>query len=345
MAESESEHVDRRAVFEPIVGRVVDALGGYEGGLYRMGDDVLACLRDLKKLWRTDDDDDDRTVARILVDSRVFHNDLVPILLATAHPRSGTRTDTRVPDKRALACADLLTALTWPIDVAAELRELDEANADVDGAGRDYATLTQSHVAYKAALLAPGVLSAAVTGLLMPPLQRPVRERTPQDAQVVNLVLHLVRNVAFIRDAPADAARVSVERAGAHTGLQSRLVRVLSEARVLDVLCTLASNHDDDPLFRSLNTLVLEILYLLFRAVKPADLAADQTKVRFSILSSDQVTVLTVVSWTATCPNLETSSGRGGQTKKRSRSSRFLSPYALWHHPHRAAHLRQKGSG
>nr|GAT50328.1 predicted protein [Mycena chlorophos] len=48
----------RRILFEPVIGRVVDALGGYEAGVYRMGDEASGCLEDLKKLWRKDDDDD-----------------------------------------------------------------------------------------------------------------------------------------------------------------------------------------------------------------------------------------------------------------------------------------------
>jgi replication fork protection complex subunit Tof1/Swi1 len=34
--------------------------------IYRPGDSVLAVLKDLKKLWRKDDTDDERTVARCM---------------------------------------------------------------------------------------------------------------------------------------------------------------------------------------------------------------------------------------------------------------------------------------
>lgn len=46
--------------------------------------------------------------------------------------------------------------MTWPIDVAEELQELD----DERDAGTDYTTLIQAQLAYKAALLQPGVLKA-----------------------------------------------------------------------------------------------------------------------------------------------------------------------------------------
>lgn len=46
--------------------------------------------------------------------------------------------------------------MTWPIDVAEELKELDE---ELD-AKTDYTTLLQAQLAYKAALLQPGALKA-----------------------------------------------------------------------------------------------------------------------------------------------------------------------------------------
>lgn len=64
-----------------------------------MGDSCLGCLRDLKKFWRKDDMDDERTVARIFWETRVLSNDLVPILLETAGKGA-------VTDKRALACGE-----------------------------------------------------------------------------------------------------------------------------------------------------------------------------------------------------------------------------------------------
>ena len=76
--------LDRRAILEPAIRSVVDALGGYEDGTYRLGDECYGCLKDLKKFWRKDDTDDDRTVARIFWETRVLPNDLVPILLETA---------------------------------------------------------------------------------------------------------------------------------------------------------------------------------------------------------------------------------------------------------------------
>ncbi|KAH9983375.1 timeless protein-domain-containing protein, partial [Russula compacta] len=254
----QDDQLRRRAILEPAILNVVSALGGYEGGVYRLGDEVYGCLKDLKRFWRKDETDDERTVARILWASRVLPNDLVPILLETAGKG-------HVEDKRAIACADLITAMTWPIDLAEELKELDE---ELDR-GTDYTQLLQSHLHYKAALLKPGVLQALLS-ITLPSLARGVGKRTERDAQIVSVVLHVVRNLAFIRDLPANV-HLSADQAE-FASLQSRLIRALSESHLLDLLLTIASSATSDAMFNSWNALVLEIFYLLFRGVKPAQL-------------------------------------------------------------------------
>ncbi|KIY53837.1 timeless-domain-containing protein, partial [Fistulina hepatica ATCC 64428] len=254
----------RRVVLEPVVGKVVDALGGFEGDTYRLGDEVGACLKDLKRLWRKDDLDDERTVARIFWDIRVLPRDLIPILMVTAGKGM-------VEDKRAISCADLMTAMTWPIDLAEELKELD----DIQDRGTDYTRLLQGHLHYKAALLQPCVMQA-LFGIMLPPLAKSPKERTTRDGQIVNVILHLIRNLAFIKDLPVNS-HLSAEQAE-FSSLQNRLVRELHDTHVFQLLLTIAANADNDPLFAQWNTLVLEIFFLLFRGVKPSTLAADQAK-------------------------------------------------------------------
>lgn len=262
---SEGDTDGKRKFFEPIVQGVVDALGGYEDNIYRMGDQVNGCLKDLKKLWRKDETDDDRTVARIFWKTRVLPNDLVPILLATAGQGL-------VEDKRAIACADLMTAMTWPIDLAEELKELD----DQFDSKADYTELLQSHLHYKAAILKPGVLEA-LFGIVLPPLTKGPQERTERDGQIVNVVLHLVRNLAFIKDLPANTF-LSADHAQ-FSSMQSKLIRMLSDSHILQLVLTIAANSDNDPLFDSWNTIVLEIIYLSLRGVQPSSLSMDQSKV------------------------------------------------------------------
>ncbi|KAJ3475572.1 hypothetical protein NLI96_g11753 [Meripilus lineatus] len=265
--EGEESYVNRRSILEPAIRSVVDALGGYEGGRYRLGDECYGCLKDLKKFWRRDDTDDERTVARIFWETRLLPNDLVPILLETAG-----RGD--FEDKRAVACVDLITAMTWPIDLAEELQELDE----VDDKGTDYTQLLSSHLHYKNAMLQPEVIQALL-GIALFSIAKTPKERKPWDISVMNVILYLIRNLAFIKDPPSNT-HLSADRAQLST-MQSRLIKLLSEQEMFQVIMTFASNAGTDPIFNNWNTLILEIFYLLYRGVKPSSLARDQARVCF----------------------------------------------------------------
>ncbi|THH29094.1 hypothetical protein EUX98_g5095 [Antrodiella citrinella] len=254
----------RRSFLAPAIGSVVEALGGLEGNVYRLGDECYGCLKDLKKYWRKDDTDDERTVARIFWETRVLPNDLIPILLATAGQGE-------FEDKRAIACADLMTAMTWPIDLAEELQELDE----VEDKGTDYTQLLTSHLAYKAALLKRDVFTA-LFNIVLSCLAKTPKERTERDVRIIHVVLYLLRNLAFIKDLPANMY-LSADQAE-YSSLQTRYVKLLQETHIFDFLLTVASSSIVEPMFNACNTLVLDIFYLLFRGVKPTILAVNQAK-------------------------------------------------------------------
>ncbi|KAF8904667.1 timeless protein-domain-containing protein [Mucidula mucida] len=237
------------ATYRPLVKRVVDALGG--GTPYRPGDSAYACLKDLKRLWRKDDD----IVARLLWEARTMIKDLIPMLLVLD-----------AEDKRAVATVDLITAMTWPVDVAAELKELDENEEDAD-VRPEYTHLLAAHDAYKTALCAPKVLEA-IFAILLPPLAKPAKERSPRDGQVINVILHLYRNLAFVKSE------------------SSSYILRLKATHATDLLLTIAANTSHDPLFSSFNTVVLETLYLLTRFVPPAVTEATKSSLK-NLLAAD----------------------------------------------------------
>lgn len=71
--------------------------------IYRIGDEVLGCLRDLKRYWRMDDHDDDRNVARIFYETGLLGNDLLPIMSWAGTPAASPR-----HEKAALASGELM---------------------------------------------------------------------------------------------------------------------------------------------------------------------------------------------------------------------------------------------
>lgn len=256
---------DPRVILEPVITRIIDALGGVEEGEYRMGEQTGACLKDLKRLWRRDDIDDDRTAARIFWERRLLQNDLIPILLVA--------TQISGDDKRAIACVDLMTAMTWPIDLAEELKELDEEEDKT----ADFTHLLESHLYYKASLINKDVIKA-LFAIVIPPLSKAPPQRTDRDFQLVSVVLYLIRNLAFVKDL-RQSAHLSANQFE-FTSLQSRLIVELFEANFIEFIVTIAANSEDDPWLTGWNTIALEILYLLYRGINPASLAAKQEDVR-----------------------------------------------------------------
>ncbi|KAJ3565991.1 hypothetical protein NP233_g7283 [Leucocoprinus birnbaumii] len=259
--ENGEDRYDPRDVLEPVITRIIDALGGVEAGEYRMGEQAAACLKDLKKLWRRDDTDDDRTVARIFWERRLLQNDLIPILLAA--------TEISGEDKRAIACVDLMTAMTWPIDLAEELKELD----DEEDKNADFTHLLESHLYYKASLVNKDIMKA-LFAIVIPPLSKPPPQRTERDFQLISVILYLIRNLAFVKDL-RQSANLSANQLE-FTSLQSRLIMVLSETNFIEFIITIAANSDNDPWLTGWNTIALEILYLFYRGVSPTSLSTKQ---------------------------------------------------------------------
>lgn len=103
-------------------------------------------MKDLKKFWRKDDDDPNRTVARILHKSNVLINDLLPVLaLSVSRGAAG--------DRIALAATDLISCLTWPISIEEEFKELVDREEEHKVANFEYTSFIQAQQAYKLAIV------------------------------------------------------------------------------------------------------------------------------------------------------------------------------------------------
>lgn len=202
------------------------------------------CLRDLRRLWRQDDTDASRAIARVFAELGTLQNDLIPILLHCAG--NGDKAD-----KIALACTDLMTALTWPIDWLAELQDIETRDEDEDVLPK-LLELQAAQVQYKASILRTRardgrfahrtVMDCVLQHVLLPSLARPRKERTERDIGTISLCLHLVRNLLAIRD-PVPKSLASTD-AVANATLQSVLVQQLDASHLLDTLHMLASQAD-----------------------------------------------------------------------------------------------------
>ncbi|OXG18463.1 topoisomerase 1-associated factor 1, partial [Cryptococcus neoformans Tu259-1] len=270
---------DRWNVFYPAVQTLVNALGGYEevesppdSGIfetvYRPGDSVLGVLKDLKKLWRKDDEDDERTVARCMHRAELM-KELVAIVVECAERGEWGR-------KVALVACDLIAALTWPIDVAQELKEIEDEGPVVT----DYASLLRAQLEYKALFLKTTKPLKSILSLMVPCLAKPRKDE--KDSRIISLGLHVVRNLLAIKDAVAEGTATGEKEEFAH--LQSDLITQLDSLTYLQLFLSLASCADKTDL-NPFNVIVLDILHLIFRGIKPTELVQDQKRIPIDSLA------------------------------------------------------------
>ncbi|SCZ93205.1 BZ3500_MvSof-1268-A1-R1_Chr6-2g08528 [Microbotryum saponariae] len=259
---------------KPPIASLCTALGGVEEfkdddgeifSAYSLGDQVVGCLKDLKRFWRMDEKDDDRTVARIFYDVGLLKNDLVPILLATLE--SGAK-----GERIGLACIELIGAMTWPIDVVAELQEA--KTHDELKKSQDYTSLIDAQLTYKSIILRNDVLRVMLR-LMTPSLSKTHRNRTAKDESVISLILYTFRNlVAMVDRPPRSESSEAIERAQ----LQSSLIVQMYEEGIFDLLVAIAHSSTSSE-YAPWNMVVLDILHLAFRCARPNELMIASDKI------------------------------------------------------------------
>jgi replication fork protection complex subunit Tof1/Swi1 len=158
-----------------------------------LGDDALACLRDLKKWLKFYDEKANRLdVARCLAESNLVGGDLLQIL--AAWPENAT--DDRLKSKIALACLELLVPLTWPL-------EKNPQNMTVNH-HRHIPYLQMAHLGYKRSIInydGARILHTAVRCAL-PSMAEAMGDRSTRDEGIIKLVLYFLRNIAMIAPPP-----------------------------------------------------------------------------------------------------------------------------------------------
>ena len=170
-----------------------------------LGDDALACLRDIKKWLKLHDDRSNRLdVARCLAESNLVEGDLLQIL--ASWPENAT--NDRLKSKIALACLELLVPLTWPL-------EKDQQEMTVNH-HRHIPYLQLAQLGYKRSIInydGARILHTAIRCAL-PSMAEDVGDRSTRDEGIIKLLLYFLRNVALIAPPPnvqyeGDEAEVS----------------------------------------------------------------------------------------------------------------------------------------
>ncbi|KAH6626316.1 timeless protein-domain-containing protein [Chaetomium sp. MPI-SDFR-AT-0129] len=257
------------------INSLVSALGGFgidddEG--YKLGDDALEVLRDLKKWIRFYDEKTNRMdVARCLAEANIVGSDLLHILATWTPNDANSKYKARI----ALACFELMVPLTWPIEKDRETMTVNHY--------RHLPALQLSQLGYKRAVInfdAAPILSTAVR-VALPSMAMPNGDRSARDQGIIKLVLYFLRNIAVITPPPG------VKYEGDETQIsRSALIDAFSFQDIFLTLLTIASNMGED--FRTEDVIVMEILFHLVKRVDSSKLFVSEK--RLHKIKEDELT-------------------------------------------------------
>lgn len=225
-----------------------------------LGDDALACLKDLKKWLRLHDEKANRLdVARCLAEANLVKGDLLEIL--AEWPEAAT--EDKLKSKIALACLELLVPLTWPI-------EKNDTQMTVNH-HRHVPYLQLAQTSYKRAILdheSATVLRTAVR-IGLPSIALPMGERSSRDEGIIKLLLYFLRNIAMIsspQNLPNEGKEGEVSR--------SATIEAFHRQDVLALLLTISSNMGED--FNTQDIVIMEVLFHLLKGVDVDKLFMDK---------------------------------------------------------------------
>ena len=229
-----------------------------------LGDDALACLKDLKKWLKLHDEKANRLdVARCLAEANLVKGDLLEILAAWAE----AATEDKLKLKIALACLELLVPLTWPI-------EKSDAQMTVNH-HRHVPYLQLAQTSYKRAILeheSATILRTSVR-IGLPSIALPMGERSSRDEGIIKLLLYFFRNIAMIsppQNLPNEGKEGEVSR--------SATIEAFHRQDVLALLLTISSNMGED--FNTQDTVIMEVLFHLLKGVDVEKLFMDKNQLK-----------------------------------------------------------------
>ncbi len=217
-------------------------------------------LRDIKKWIRFYDQKTNRMdAARCLAESNLVGGDLLQILATWP----ANETDSRFKARIALACYEVMTPLTWPLDRDAENMTVNHH--------RHIPVLQLAQLGYKRAIInfdGVPILHAAVR-VALPSMAVPIGDRTLRDHGIIKLVLYFIRNIAMISPPhgfkyDGDESQIS----------RSATIDAFSYQDIFLTLLTISSNMGED--FRTEDVIILEILFHLVKRVDASKLFLNE---------------------------------------------------------------------
>lgn len=288
-----------QTVLRARIALLATAIGGpdYNSELdpppYKIGDDCLACLKDLKRWFKFVDEQQKRwDVAMAAAEYRILTDDILPILIdwenqcSLAAKLKAKASEENVQCTRnkeynakiALNCLQLLVIMTWPLILT---------DQSTENQVKHYTELKKYQLIYKKSILTMGngkALKAAVR-LAVNVIKIEKINRTAQDYMTIKIVLKFLRNVAAIE--PEELTITPRKRAtnkGITTGdmLPSSVtyddislnstITSFQRNKVFDFLLTVSSNITTEFDQDFVNIPLMEIMFYLTKNVNPNQL-------------------------------------------------------------------------
>ncbi|KAF3934377.1 hypothetical protein ABW20_dc0100868 [Dactylellina cionopaga] len=234
---------------------LVSALGGPSPDnpdIYLLGDDVLGCLRDIKRWLKGYDEKLNRfDVSRCLSEANMVVGDILEIL---SHSLSASTSTPTYPNKISVACVELLVPLTWPLDRT-------ELSMTINH-HRHMAVLKRSQLYYKQAILAHrsrAIIKACCVNALPAMMIAPL-ERTARDEGIIRLVLYFIRNLLQVGtfEDENDEIRNNISR--------SSTIESFDAQGVFSLLISVISGIPE--LFEQQDVTVLEVIFYLIQGIE-----------------------------------------------------------------------------
>lgn len=239
------------------ITNLVSALGGPDVTQvhrpYKLGDDALACLIDIKKWIRGYDERLDRwDVARIISDTSLITSDLLEILTQWDITEENGNSSKHM-DRIALASLELLVPLTWPL-------ELNKVTSTTNHF-RHAPYLSRARLRYKRAILTHPQqrILKAVLRLGLPSLEE--KNRSTRDDGILKLVLYFFRNLLSIELADDNQRELAGDDVS-----RSTAIIALEKQSFLELSMSMSANMSERS-YQSHSPIMLECLFYILRGV------------------------------------------------------------------------------
>ncbi|QLQ78750.1 hypothetical protein HG537_0B00990 [Torulaspora globosa] len=253
---------------------------------YKLGDDCLACLKDLKRWFKLVDDQQNRwDVAMACAKYRILIDDLVPILIdwenkcylaAKLSKKEDSKVDSVFRNKEyhdniALNCLQLMVLMTWPLILTEQSPAHQVAL---------YTDLKKHQLSYKKQILLTddGKVLKAANRLAVNVLKINKLDRTPRENMVLRLVLHFFRNILAIE--PGELS-ICAKQKSSSRGISSAdmlppdvsmddislnaAISAFHRNKVFGLLLTLSSSPAGEFDQEFINLPVMEVLFFLIK--------------------------------------------------------------------------------